>query len=131
MIVSEIESKMQKVFANRKDIASRILTAKKELNSVKSAEETAKQDVQEYELKLKTVKNSDPVSIVSFKVIKNSLLDKKAKLVTAQIATASGKQKLNQLEKIGQGLEAEYRQLEQNLSKFSNNVLEWENHAKS
>ena len=131
MIVSEIESKMQKVFANRKDIASRILTAKKELNSVKSAEETAKQDVQEYELKLKTVKNSDPVFIVSFKVIKNSLLDKKAKLVTAQIATASGKQKLNQLEKIGQGLEAEYRQLEQNLSKFSNNVLEWENHAKS
>ena len=130
MIVSEIESKMQKVFANRKDIASRILTAKKELNSVKSAEETAKQDVQEYELKLKTVKNSDPVSIVSFKVIKNSLLDKKAKLVTAQIATASSKQKLNQLEKIGQGLEAEYRQLEQNLSKFGNNVLELENHAK-
>ena len=131
MIVSEIEAKMQKVFADRKDIASRILTAKTELNSAKSAEETVKQDVQNYELKLKTVKDSDPVFIISFKVIKNSLLDKKAKLVTAQIATASSKQKLNQLEKIGQGLEAEYRQLEQNLSKFSNNVLEWENHAKS
>lgn len=124
MTTSQIEAKMQKIFADRKDVASRILTAKTVLDGNKRIEAVAQDEVQVYEAKLKDIKNGKPVSITSFKIVKNSLLDKKVKLTTAQISTAAGKQKLNQLEKVGQDLEAEYRKLEEALGKSGNNILE-------
>jgi hypothetical protein len=113
---------MAKVFMDRRDIAKRIMDSELALKQALVKEAEDREAVAEYVKKIKLLKSDGLVYMTSYRIINNSLIDKKAVLGVSKVAVLLEKQKLDQLKKLAEQLEVQYRSLETLATKAMNNI---------
>jgi hypothetical protein len=113
---------MAKVFMDRRDIAKRIMDGELALKQALVKETEDCEAVAEYVKKIKLLKSDGLVYMTSYRIINNSLIDKKAVLGVSKVAVLLEKQKLDQLKKLAEQLEVQYRSLETLATKAMNNI---------
>jgi hypothetical protein len=122
VVYKEIEIQLAKVFMDRRDIAKRIVDSEIALKQFLEKEAEDKKAVEDYQSKLGLLGNDQLVYIASYRIVKGSLVDKKAAYKVSRVAVALEKQNLEQLKKLAEQLEVQHKSLENLAANALNNI---------
>ena len=130
MTYSATQKQMQEVF-NAIDEASKVAESlNTKVSEAKESELLMKEGLEETQDAYRKAKKSNPVSIETFKIIKNNLDEAKGRHLSAKFALTAANMEQEQAFKRKDALKTIYSGLEKELKKQANNVVNYETDRK-